>query len=99
MALQDDFKKYFEAVQPGQVVEVPGGGTVTGPGTPGALPGAAGPGSDLGGGTGLTTGPGPTPSDSRLPDTGGPAGLLLALGLLTLVGGGLLLRRHRPDRV
>ena len=29
MALQDDFKKYFEAVQPGQVVEVPGGGTVT----------------------------------------------------------------------
>lgn len=29
MALQDDFKKYFEAVQPGQVVEVPGGGAVT----------------------------------------------------------------------
>lgn len=29
MALQDDFKKYFEQVQPGQVVEVPGGGTVT----------------------------------------------------------------------
>lgn len=29
MALQEDFQKYFDTVKPGQVVQVPGGGTVT----------------------------------------------------------------------